>query len=162
MSCIYGCSDEREESGDGEKGREISLEGERGEIAWPLVADDLVMCGESEENLRAVVGRFVEVCKRRGLKVNAGKSKVMVLGGEEKLKREVCVNGMRLEHLNTWNVFWTNQVPRRQIVVKRWRVGGGLQVLLTFWLMLGVCILSVLGSCMSHCSCLFFGSETMI
>ena len=31
------------------------------------------------------MGRLVEVCRRRGLKVNAGKSKVMVLGGEEGL-----------------------------------------------------------------------------
>ena len=30
------------------------------------------MCGESEEDLRAMVGRFVKVCRRRGLKVNAG------------------------------------------------------------------------------------------
>ena len=46
-----------------------------------LYADDLVLCSESEENLRAVVGRFVKVCRRRGLKVNAGKSKFMVLSG---------------------------------------------------------------------------------
>ena len=39
------------------------------------------------------MGRFIEVCKRRGLKVNAGKSKVKLLGGEERLKYEVCVNG---------------------------------------------------------------------
>ena len=37
------------------------------------------------------MGRFVEVCKRRGLKVNAVKSKVMVLGREEELGCEVCV-----------------------------------------------------------------------
>ena len=48
-----------------------------------LYADDLILCGESEEKLRVVVGRFAEVCKRRGLKVNAGKSKVMVLNGED-------------------------------------------------------------------------------
>ena len=47
-------------------------------------------CDESEEDLRAMVGRFVEV-SRRSLKVNAGKSKVMVLGGEEGLEYEVCV-----------------------------------------------------------------------
>ena len=34
------------------------------------------------------------------LKVNAGKSKVMVLGGEEGLECEVCVDGMRLEHVS--------------------------------------------------------------
>ena len=37
------------------------------------------------EDLRAIVGRFNEVCRRRGVKVNAGKSKVMVLNGEEGL-----------------------------------------------------------------------------
>ena len=36
-----------------------------------------------KEDLRVIVGRFAEVCRRRGLKFNAGKSKVMVLNGEE-------------------------------------------------------------------------------
>ena len=39
---------------------------------------------ESEEDLRAMVGRFVEMCRRRGLKINADKTKVMVFGGEGK------------------------------------------------------------------------------
>ena len=59
-----------------------------------MYADDLNFCGESEENLRAMVRRFVKVCSRRGLKVNAGKSKVMVLGGEEGLESKVCVDGI--------------------------------------------------------------------
>ena len=46
-----------------------------------LYAGDLVLCAELEEDLRVMVGRFVEVCKRRGLKINADKSKVMVLNG---------------------------------------------------------------------------------
>ena len=58
-----------------------------------LHAGDLVLCGESEEDLRAMVVSFVEVC-RRGLKVNADKSKVMVLGGEDGVECEVCVNGI--------------------------------------------------------------------
>ena len=41
------------------------------------------------------MGWFAEVCRGRGLKVNAGKSKVMVLGGEEGLECEVCVGGIR-------------------------------------------------------------------
>ena len=45
------------------------------------------------------MGRFLEVCKRRGLKVNAGKSKVMVLNGGEGLECEVQVDGVRLEHV---------------------------------------------------------------
>ena len=36
-----------------------------------LYADDLALCGESEEDLRAIVGRFVKMCRRKGLKVNA-------------------------------------------------------------------------------------------
>ena len=44
-----------------------------------LYAYDLVFCGESEEDLRAMVGRFVEMCRIKGPKVNAGKKKVMVL-----------------------------------------------------------------------------------
>ena len=31
-----------------------------------LYADDLVQCGESEEDLRVMVGRFPKVCRRRG------------------------------------------------------------------------------------------------
>ena len=40
-----------------------------------------------------MVGWFAEVCKRRGLKVNAGKSKVIVMNGEEGLECEVQVEG---------------------------------------------------------------------
>ena len=47
-----------------------------------------------------VEGGFVEVCRRRGLKVNTSKSKVMVLNGEERLEREVSIDGVRLEHVS--------------------------------------------------------------
>ena len=46
------------------------------------------------------MGRFAEVCRRRRLKFNAGKSKVMVLNGEEILECKVHVNGIRLEHVS--------------------------------------------------------------
>ena len=58
-----------------------------------LYADDLVLCGELEEGLRAMMGCFVEVCRRRGLKVNADKSKIMVLN-EEELDFEIHVDGI--------------------------------------------------------------------
>ena len=54
------------------------------EIAWPL-------CGETEEDLRVMMGRFAEVCRRKGLKVT-------VLNGEEGLVCEIHVDGIRLEH----------------------------------------------------------------
>ena len=51
-----------------------------------LYADDLVICGELEEGLKAMVECFVEVYRRRGLKFSADRSKLMVLGREEGLK----------------------------------------------------------------------------
>ena len=52
-----------------------------------------------------MVGQFAEVYRRRGLKVNAGKSKVMVLNGEERLKCEVRVGGIHLEHVSEFKYF---------------------------------------------------------
>ncbi len=43
-----------------------------------LYADDTVLA-ESEGMLQRIVDEFHRVCKRRKLKINAGKSKVMVL-----------------------------------------------------------------------------------
>ena len=71
-------------------------------MAGLLYADDLVLCSESEEDLRTIVGRFIEVCRKRGLKVNAGKRKVIVLGGEEGLECGVCVDWVRLENVSVF------------------------------------------------------------
>ena len=40
---------------------------------WTDAMNDLVIWGESEEDLRVMVGQFAEVCRRRELKVNAVK-----------------------------------------------------------------------------------------
>ena len=48
-----------------------------------LYVNDFVLCGEPEEDLKVMVGHFVEVCRRRGLKLNADKSKVMLSRKEE-------------------------------------------------------------------------------
>ena len=52
-----------------EKGRE-------GRLPGLLYRYDLVLCGESKEELRAMVGLFVGACRKRILIVNEGKSKV--------------------------------------------------------------------------------------
>ena len=44
--------------------------GERGDCLGP---SDSVSCCELDDDQKAMVERFVEVCKRRGLKVNAGR-----------------------------------------------------------------------------------------
>ena len=81
------------------KGVRFQEEGREWKLPDLLYTDDLVLWGESEENLRAMVGHFVKVCMRRGQKVIAGKSKVMVLVGEDGFECEVCVDGIRLEHV---------------------------------------------------------------
>ena len=65
-----------------------------------LYGNDLVLCGRSDGDLRVMVERFAEVCRRRGLKINAGKTVVMTLNGEEGLECEVHVDGIRLEHVS--------------------------------------------------------------
>ena len=67
-------------------------------LAGLLYTNGLVLCGESKEDLRAMVGRFMEVCRRKGLKVNAGKSKMMVINGEEGLDCEAHVDRIHLEY----------------------------------------------------------------
>ena len=86
--------------GMGRRGVRFLEDGREWRLPSFLYADDLVLCGESEEDLRAIVGWFTEVCRRRGLKVKACKSKVMVLNGEERLEYEVHVHGIHLEHVS--------------------------------------------------------------
>ena len=66
----------------GRRGARFQEKRREGILPGLLYANDMALCGESEEDLRAMVGRFAEVCTRRGFKVYAGKSKVMLLGGE--------------------------------------------------------------------------------
>ena len=78
FQCIYVCSDGGENR-DKEEGREWRL-------PRLFYTEDFVLCGELEKDLRAMVEGFVKVCSRRVLKVNAVKSKVMVLNGEQGLE----------------------------------------------------------------------------
>ena len=80
----------------GRRGVRFQEEGREWRLLGLLYADDLVLCGKSEEDLRAMVGHFVEMCRRRHQKVNAGKSKVMECG--------VCVHGICLEHISEFKI----------------------------------------------------------
>ena len=67
-----------------------------------LYADDIVLCGKLEGDLREMLKCFVEVCRnvllkcvgKKGVKVNEVKRKVIVLGGEEEPECDVYVDGM--------------------------------------------------------------------
>ena len=89
-----------EKMGIGRKGVRFQEEGRECRLPGFLYVDAFVLCGESDEDLRAIVGRFVEVCRRRGLKANAAKNKVMALGEEERLECEVWVDGIRIEYVS--------------------------------------------------------------
>ena len=135
-----------------EEGREWRLPG-----LW--YADDLVFCSESEEDLRAMVGRFAEVCSRRGLKANVGKSKVIDLGEEERLECEVFVDGIRLEHVSEFKYLrcvldesGADEVECRGKVAIGRRVAAAIRSLVNARCLQ---IESVVGSCMNHCLCLF-------
>ena len=73
----------RFENWDGKEGVRILEDRREWRLPSLLYADDLVLCGESEEELRAMVGLLAEVCRRKGQNVNAVESMVMVLNGEE-------------------------------------------------------------------------------
>ena len=59
-----------------------------------------------------MVGRFVEVCRRRDLKVNADESKVMALDGVEGLECEVYVDGIDLEHVSEFKYLRSEEGSR--------------------------------------------------
>ena len=59
---MYQSSEEGRENGDGKEER----------VTWFL-------CDKSEEDLTVIMGYFLQMCRRGGLKVNTGKRKVMVL-----------------------------------------------------------------------------------
>ena len=71
-----------------------------------------------------------------GLKVNAGKSKAMVLGGEQGLECEVRVDGIRLEYVSEFKYLGcgldksgTDEVERSRKVVSGRRVAGAIKSL---------------------------------
>jgi len=62
----------------GDMSAKLRLNGVQHILMAGLFADDTVLLAESREMLQKVVDEFDTVCKRRKLKVNVGKSKVMV------------------------------------------------------------------------------------
>ena len=71
---LYECSNEINTNGD----EEDFFGGGRGwRLPGILYADDLVLYGELDEDLKVMVGRFVEVFKRRNLELSADKRQVM-------------------------------------------------------------------------------------
>ena len=62
FQCGYRWHNKRRENRVWEDGSKIFKGEERITLTGLLYADDLVLCGESEDNLRVVIERTVEVC----------------------------------------------------------------------------------------------------
>ncbi len=67
----------------GNTGAKLRLNGEVWSVVTCLFVDDTVLLAESKGDLQRIVNVFYSVCKRRKLKVNAGKSTVMVFERRE-------------------------------------------------------------------------------
>ena len=68
-----------------------------------LFADDTALVAESAEQLQRLVTEFGKVCKRRKLRVNVEKSKVMCGGGsEDREMPNIMLNGERMEVVNSF------------------------------------------------------------
>ena len=84
----------------GRTGLRLLEEGREWKLPGLLCADYSLLYGESVEDLRGRVGPFVEGCRKKGLKVNANKTKVMVLNGEDGKVCEVFIDGCVLDESN--------------------------------------------------------------
>ena len=51
------------------------------------------------KDLKVMVGSFIEKNRRKGLKVKPDKSKMIVLGGKERLEREMCMDRAQLKQV---------------------------------------------------------------
>ena len=90
---VFGCNDERGEMRKGRMRGRFLENGREWRLPNLLHANNLVLCGKSKQDLKVMVERFVEVCRRRDLKINADKNKVMASGGEEGLDCLIHVEG---------------------------------------------------------------------
>ncbi len=87
-------------------GARLNVRGVEQHVVAGLYVDDTVLLPESEGMRKRIVDEFDRVCKRRKLKVNAGKSKVMVF----ERAREQTIDFAKLyrvglEAINEWKIW---------------------------------------------------------
>src|SRR5215469_4844729 len=86
----------------------LNMQSERGRVQWRvnmlLYADDTVLMGETEESLQRLVTSFDRICRKRKVRINGDKSKVMRVGnngrildmgiriGRVRIKLVKCIN----------------------------------------------------------------------
>ena len=83
-------------------GVSLKREGIEWKLPILLFADDTVLMSDNEWELQGLVNEFGTVCEKRNLKVNTGKSKVMVFERGEVTECEVKLNGQAMEIVNSF------------------------------------------------------------
>ena len=81
----------------GNVGVEMKMGKEKWKLSHLLYADDAVLLTESREELQEYVKAFVNVCKKRNLKMNVNKSKVMVFERNGTSDAEIIIEGETME-----------------------------------------------------------------
>ena len=81
----------------GDSGVELQDQNGRWKVSHLLYADDAALIAESESELREYVECFAQVCNDMKLKVNVGKSKIIVFEREGESNCEVFIGNERLE-----------------------------------------------------------------
>ncbi len=130
-------------------GARLNVRGVEQHVVASLYSDDTVLLAEREGMLQRIVDEFDRVCKRRKLKVNAGKSKVMVferareqtinfakpyrVGSEAILECKIWL-GKEMEEVNEFKDFgtilcnfWSIEGDIRERTVKGRQVMGVLE-----------------------------------
>ena len=109
----------------------IGEDGREWQINQILFADDTALVAVTEERLQMLVEAFNTVCKRRGLKVNVGKSKVMMCdrdGSQRSLN--VTMEGERLEQVDSFKYLGTHiAADGRMDVEVNYRVNEGMKTI---------------------------------
>ena len=75
----------------------VMKEGRAWRLLGLLYADDLVQCGELEEEFRVMVGWSVDACRRGGLTVNADKRRDGLIPWRTIKVEEVWMSGKQEE-----------------------------------------------------------------
>ena len=78
--------------------------GEGWEIKQVLYADDSTFVSETREHLQHIVSEFERTCDSMGLKINVGKSKVLMVKEDQMRSCEkVRVSGEEMQQVNKFN-----------------------------------------------------------
>jgi hypothetical protein len=152
--------------GMGNEGVRMMENGREWKVPCLLYADDLALCSESEEGLQRLVEGFGRVCKRRGLKVNVDKSKVMVMN-EERTRCQILLGDEQLEQVSEFKYlgYMLDEKGLDDVECGR-KVSNGRKVSGAIKLMVNVKGLSLKCAKVLHESMLvpvlMYGSETMV